>query len=314
MNEEKPSRKLLEALLLIVLMTTLGVAVNSFIIYVFVSPAIYTIFSIRNGNQAGLISIVATGFLIALLGNIEIGIFLLVIGLPLTYVYINLILKRVKSSEVMLVTSILFFLLLLLMIKLMELANLDFITSLEEGFNRAISSQLDMYKGMGLTSLEMTERKDFLEASYKFALLIIPAIMLIFSLVVSYLNYVFIAIGLERFQLRLANRPQLAKFRLPNNFILVTGLILLASLLMGNLDSPMLETSFINIQVLIGFAFTIQGLSLIEHFLVKKKIKLWIRTLSYFLFIFVTPIISLLPILGIADLVFDFKRIKKPKA
>lgn len=313
MNDGKTNNKLLESLLLIIIMTTLGVVTNSFIIYVFLSPAIYTIFSIRNGNNAGLISIIITGLLIAILGNIELGIFLLVMGLPLTFLYINLILKRVKSSDVMIVSSVLFFVLLLLMIKLMELANIDFVAGLEDGFNKAISGQIDIYKGMGLTSLEMTEKKDFLESSYKLALLIIPSIMLIFSLVVSYLNYVVISIGLEKFQLRLANRPRLSRFRLPSNFIYIIGIILILTILTGNIESPLLQTTFINIQVLIGFAFTIQGLSVIEHFLVRKRIKLWIRTMSYFLFLFITPIISLLPILGIGDMIFDFKKIKRSK-
>lgn len=306
--------KLVESLLLIILMTISGILSMSFIPYLFLFPAVFTIFSLRNSFNLSVINIIITGVLVGLLGRIELGIFILVTSLPMTYVFSNLIIKRQKSSEVILTTTVLSFIFLLAMIRIMQLNGINLVKILEEGFNVTMLRQLDIYQSMGLTSLELNEKMDFLENTYKYGLLIIPSLLFIISLIVSYLNYVVIVIGLEKMELRLANNPRFSKFRLPNSFIGTTALIILTSLFIRRLESPYLDTIFINLQVLIGFAFTIQGLSVIEHILVRKRIKLWVRTVSYTLFIFLPPMISILPVIGAGDMVFDFKRLKKTKS
>jgi len=314
LNQDKTNNKLVESLLLITIMTVLGIVGLSFIPYLFLFPAVFTIFALRNGSNLSFINIIITGIAVGILGDLGGGIFILVTSLPMTFIFVNLIIKRVKSSEIILIATIFSFISLLLLIKLMDLNGINLVKLLEEGFNETMSKQLDIYQGMGLTSLELNEKVDFLESTYKYALLIIPSLMFIISLIVSYLNYVVIVIGLEKMELRLANTPRFSKFRLPNNFIATTALVLLAFMFMRRLESPYLDTIIINIQILIGFAFTIQGLSVIEHILVRRGVKLWVRTISYTLFAFLPPMITILPLIGAGDIVFDFKKLKKPKS
>ena len=212
------------------------------------------------------------------------------------------------------ISAAVFFISILIILSFVDAGGGGFIALLEEGFKQLLSAQLEMIEDMDLTSYQFLEAKELLENAYKYLLLIIPAILLIMSLVVSYLNCLLSSIGLKKMGIGIINIPKFSRFRLPNNVIPGIIVMFLGVYIMNKLEMPYYETVLINLVVLVGFMFIIQGLSVVDYFFIKIRIFPLIRVILYLLFLFNSPIVTVISILGFIDTIFDLRRIKKSKS
>ncbi len=169
------------------------------------------------------------------------------------------------------ISAAVFFISILIILSFVDAGGGGFIALLEEGFKQLLSAQLEMIEDMDLTSYQFLEAKELLENAYKYLLLIIPAILLIMSLVVSYLNCLLSSIGLKKMGIGIINIPKFSRFRLPNNVIPGIIVMFLGVYIMNKLEMPYYETVLINLVVLVGFMFIIQGLSVVDYFFLLKS-------------------------------------------
>jgi len=295
----------LESIILIGVMTVLGIFGLGYVPYVLFFPAVFTIFSIKNGVKSGIVHILVIFTLIGLIQSFDLGIFLLIIILPISLILTYMINKRRSSMETIVITMIVFFILILLILKFVETQGINFMDLLKEGFNQTVSEQLKLYEDMDLSSLEMFERKNLLENTYNYILSIMPAVLLIISLIVGYLNYLLTVLGLRKMKIKAVKVPKFSRFRLTRNIIPVIVIILLASFFIEATDEY--YGIILNLIALAGFVFFIQGLSVVDYFLKRKTVGLFLRVIIYFFSLFIAPIITLL---GSIDAVFNFRKIK----
>ena len=83
-------------------------------------------------------------------------------------------------------------------------------------------------------------------------------------------------------------------------------------MIMGALEIEYYEVMVINIIVLVSFIFFLQGLSIVDFFLVKKlRLFAIIRVIIYIMTLFIPPAISIISILGVTDVIFDFRKLKR---
>lgn len=179
--------------------------------------------------------------------------------------------KRRSNAEILGISAAVFFISILIILSFVDAGGGGFIALLEEGFKQLLSAQLEMIEDMDLTSYQFLEAKELLENAYKYLLLIIPAILLIMSLVVSYLNCLLSSIGLKKMGIGIINIPKFSRFRLPNNVIPGIIVMFLGVYIMNKLEMPYYETVLINLVVLVGFMFIIQGLSVVDYFFLLKS-------------------------------------------
>lgn len=313
--DDKIKKRTLETILLIVIMslyTIFGLYYIPYILLLF--PAPFIAYSIKNGIIPNIINMIITGIIVGLVDSFGATIILLIAFIPITFVSSYLIKKRRSNAEILGISAAVFFISILIILSFVDAGGGGFIALLEEGFKQLLSAQLEMIEDMDLTSYQFLEAKELLENAYKYLLLIIPAILLIMSLVVSYLNCLLASIGLKKMGIGIINIPKFSRFRLPNNVIPGIIVMFLGVYIMNKLEMPYYETVLINLVVLVGFMFIIQGLSVVDYFFIKIRIFPLIRVILYLLFLFNSPIVTVISILGFIDTIFDLRRIKKSKS
>ncbi len=106
-----------------------------------------------------------------------------------------------------------------------------------------------------MSQYEILQIEDFLESAFEYVLLIIPSLIIIFSLVTAYINYFISSIVLRRLGYGIVSIPRFSRFSLPNNVLLGTGIMFLGAFLLRWLKLFYYETVLLNIIALASFMF-----------------------------------------------------------
>ena len=315
MKGNKDKNILFEAALLVLAMSLFGLFSVYFIPYLLLLfPAGFVIFSIRRNLELSGMSMIVTLLIMSLVVGQTYSLFLLIMFLPMTICISILIKKRRKSLEILGLSTVVFFISVLIILNLVDSSGIGFVPQLEDTFKNIVETQINMFKDMDLTSYELAETKELLEDAYRYILLIVPSILLISSLAVSYLTYLVSAIGLKKMGIEIVKIPRFSKFTLPSSVLPGVLVMFLATFIAGQLGFEYIETISLNLVALVGFMFFIQGLSVVEHLLKKMRMFIFFRIILYVAFMFTAFMLTALSILGAVDLVFDFRKLRRPKS
>lgn len=191
------------------------------------------------------------------------------------------------------------------------MTGVSIINQLEEFFTQSINYQIEILKDTGLSNYEVLKIKDFLENAFDYILLIMPSIIMIFSLITAYLNYLLSSLSLRKLEYGIVSIPKFSRFKLPNNILLGTGIMFLGAFILKKLELLYYKTVFLNITSIIAFIFFVQGLSVIDYKLIKRNIKIIPRILIVIVFTIIIPLGWLIPFIGVLDTIFDFRKIRR---
>lgn len=315
-NDNQLMRIILETLgvgLFMVSFTIIGLGTLPFILILF--PVLFIGYGVKNGLIPSILIMVIVSSIIGFTTDTTSGILLFLTFAPMTVVLTYGIKNRRKSIEILAISSLILFLTILLIIGYIRGASgINIATQLENNFKSMLNIQVELFTEMGLTNLELLRAKDLLESAYKAMLITAPTIVIIISLIISYVNYYISAVILQRIGIGVVNIPRFSKFRLPNNIIPGILVMLLGTYLTKNIKGFSYETLLANLILLIGFMLYTQGLSIIDFLMSKRKIVFPIRIVFLTVFVFFSPLVSIISILGLLDVLFDFRRRYKPKS
>lgn len=274
-------------------------------------PVLFIIVGIKNGIVEGIISLMTTCTILAYIIDPMIALYLFVVFAPITIAIIYTTKNRKITIDVLLYSTIIFFASILLLFALVNIREGNFLIQIEETFKEGLSLRIESLKEMGFSSYEILEDKNFIEAAFKEMLLIAPATLLFLSLIVSYINYSLSILGLKKVGINIVNTPKFSRFRLPNNIALGTIVMFITTLIAKQLNFIYFDAIVVNLTVLIGFMLLIQGLSIIDFFLIKVKVKTFFRILFIVLTIVIAPLITVVSMLGLIDVIFDFRKLRR---
>lgn len=316
-SNDKMKKTIIESAMVILIMS-LYIAYGKYYIPIFVPfMAIpFIILGIKNGIKNNITSMAITFLLVGMVLRSPGDAILLLVYAPLSIGLNYMIKKRKKTNEILLISTGLVFLSLLLIVFLgKQSTGMGLVEELEGFYTQILTTQQGIFKEMGMTNYEIIQKMNFLEAGYEYILITLPSILIIGSLFISSLNYLFLSILLRKMGYQIVNLPKLSRFKLPNDIILGTGLMFLIILIMGKLDIPYSNALLANISFLVGFLFLIQGLSLIDYYLINKvKMKLIFRITILIIIMIIAPLSSVLVLLGMFDSIFDIRKIGKRKS
>lgn len=315
MNKENENKKSLEGVVLTVLMSVFMMfAIYYFNVLLILFPAPFIIFGIKNDLPSSLMSLVTTLLIVGLIVGPSIGILYSLLFVPFILVSLYLIKKRTRPIKVVLYSGIAFFISTLVLYAILSYSGVDLVAQLEEGFSLILSGQMDYLKEMGLTSYELLQRRDYLKTEYETFLLQIPSVLLVSSLLVGYINYLLATLGLKKIGLSILNMPMFSRFKLPDNFSIGALIMIATTFVMTGLNIAYAEALYLNIIVLLGVILLIQGLSVVNFFLIKIKTKKFLRVITYFLILITPKLFSAISILGALDVIFDLRKIRRAKS
>ena len=290
-------------------------AIHSFPLLLFLFPAPFIYIGVKKDLKIAIGGITIVSLLVGLMADTYSGIVLFELFMPLSLVIIYEITNRKKSTEVLLYSTVVFFISCLLLYGLIQdITGASIITQMEESFREIVNVQVEMFRESGLTNYELSRTRDQLKNTYSYIVSILPAILIILSMFASYINYYASAIALRRSGIGIASIPNFSRFKLPSTIIPGIVVIFVALSLAKGLDIPKFDAIVLNIIVFTWFIFSVQGLSVIDYFMINRKFKTIIRIIIIILIAFIIPVGSILSLIGFIDAIFDFRKLNKIKS
>ncbi|MDY0236814.1 MAG: DUF2232 domain-containing protein [Gudongella sp.] len=316
MNEEnKWIQPIMEGSGVIALTVLLGIVAFSYLPFLLILyPLGFIMYGVKYGVNGGVITSLLTALILGIIENFTNTYVLIILFTPLVITMIYSMKKRRRPLETLLTAAITFFASSLVLFFLADsLRGLSIVNELEESFKEVLFLQVDMLKQMGLSNYEVDKTRVLLQDAYKYIILILPSILMILALTISYLNYIVAVYLLRILGIGVLAMPWLHKFSAPNNFALGALVMFLGAFLMRGIDAKYYETISLNLIVLIGLVFILQGLAVVDFYLIKWKQNKFVRFLTIGLSVFLSPILTVISLLGGIDLVFDFRKIRRRK-
>ena len=241
---------------------------------------------------------------------------LVIIGMfgPMTIGITYSMRKRRRPLEVLATGSIIFFVSTMILFALFGNASgTSVVKQVEETFRETLFMQLEMLEGMGLSAYELDKTKTMLEEAYSYLILILPAIIMVMAFIVSYLNYLFSVRLLRALGIGVLPMPWLHRFTVPNNFGIGMLIVFVGIFAVKSIDSGFYDVIFMNLIVLVGTVFIVQGLAVIDHYLLKIKMNSIIRGILMLFLIMLSPMLTVVSLLGGADIILDFRKLRRRK-
>jgi uncharacterized protein YybS (DUF2232 family) len=299
------------AVAVVVLVGLLSIYLTPMVLVLY--PVGALVYGIKNGVNPAAVAITVASLIIGMgTGGFINGIILLIMFGPLTVALAYGMKKRRRPLQVLVTGSLVFFTSTLMVFYLADsLTGLSIINQLENTFKETLFIQIDMLKGMGLSNYEIDSARRMLEDGYRYIILILPSILMFMSLLVSYINYIITVWLLRKLSIGIIQMPWLHKFTVPNNFALGVLVMFIGVFISRGLDGTYFDTIFLNLLVLIGVVFILQGLAVISFFLIKWKMNAFTRGLVVFLAIAFSPVLTAVSLVGGLDTVFDFRKLRR---
>lgn len=286
------------------------IGLNLFPIILFLFPLAFIVIGVKFNLRESFMSILMTSLLVGIIVDPPSGIVLFAIFGPMSLLIAYGIRKRKKAVEIIIPSSIVIFVLIIISFMIFgnESGVLD---QLEEDFQSYAGMQMTRLEDMELTNIESFRIMEELENDYQDILAILPSFFIIMSVFISYINYYFSTLILRRLGLGIRDNPQFSEFSLPKNFILGTLIMFLTIYLLNRFDGVSARMIYLNVLFLVVVLFLIQGLSVLDHQLRKRRVNSIIRIIVIAMIIFAPLIISIMVIVGMVDLIFDFRKLRK---
>ncbi len=315
MNIDGKKRNKIIEVIFVIAMATIFMLIGMYYLplIIFLYPVFFIVLGVRNGIKYNIISLIISSLFVGLMIDNISGIFILLNFAPLSIGLNYMIKKRKKSFEIMIICTVILLASFLLLMNIMgDASGVSIINQLEDFFTQTLNAQVEMLKDMDLSNYEVLKIRDLLENAMDYVLLILPAIVIIFSFIIAYLNYLISSLVLRRLGYGVVSIPKFSKFKLPNNVLLGTGIMFLGALIIKGLKLFYYQTVLLNITVIASFMFFTQGLSVVDYKLIEKKLGRIPRVLIILFFTIILPLGWIISFIGILDVIIDFRKLRRP--
>lgn len=278
--------------------------------FMFLYPLPFILLGFKYDINHALLALILLAVSTGLMLDMVSGILIFVMFAPLCLSLIYTMKSRRDSLTILFINTLIFLFSILLMINISKnMTGISIIGQLSDISNQTINYWIDVLKDIGSSNYEILKAREFLEERFEYLILTVPALTMIFSLIIAYLNFLLATLLLSRLGYGVVSIPRFSKFKLPNNFLLGTGLMFLGAFIIKKLEIFYYETIFINLTAIVSFLFLTQGLAVIDYKLKIKNVKIILRLLIYVFLIL--PIIGIMPFIGVLDIIFDFRGLRK---
>lgn len=296
-------------LIISTILALFGIYYFQFIIFLY--PVLFVVLGVRRGLKYSLMDLAASAAIIGLMVDILSGMLIFAAFMPLTFTMINMIKRRKNSTIILIISTIVFLLSISLIINFVNMNGINIIGQLKGNIAQIINSQMDIFSQLNLSDEEFQAVKDLHGSYLQSVLAVVPSIVMIFSLVVSYLNYLLSTIALRRLGYPAIYIPKFLNFKLPRNIFLGLTIMFFTTFLLNYFNLINFFEVILNLIVLTFFIFFIQGISVVDYMLNKKNIRTALRIFVLWLIIDLMPIFGIfILILGLLDVIFDFRKLR----
>lgn len=289
----------------------------SILMFFYPTPAI--ILAKRKGIKYAMLSLLASDVIIGMLLGIQSGMTFLIMYTPLAIALAYGIYKDKDANKAIILGAAAYMVSFVAMIFLMDaFLGINFVQQLKDVYTESFSMTKDMLLKMpnNANANEIIKNLDELGPMMISTISnIFPGILVVSSVVTSYINYLVAFKFAKRFSISIRQHEGVAYFSFPKTFMVAIAAMMILSYLFGtfNINVSIIQ---VNLFMILFAAMLLQGFGVAKFFILRsqmstglKKITLlFIIMMSLFLYSGLAQVIA---IVGLADLALDLRKIKK---
>jgi len=263
---------------------------------------------IRHGLGTLSTSIVAAGLIGTMVGGIPTGTSVALVAGSAALVIAYSFQHKWSISKMVIGVSIVSIIAFAISFQLMiVISGVDFFELLDASMTQSIQM-------LEMMTLDETQRAQIVESSELFVettKMIFPSMLFIMGVMHAAINVVVLKLTMKRMKMPFLEGKPFNEFTYDRSVLIGTSLIMILSYLAGVAGIVDLLTLFTNVILIIAFAFSIQGMAIIDFFfakrVAKKSLRFFIIALLYLAFngyIF-------FGIMGWFDIIFNFRKLER---
>lgn len=311
MNRNTKTSSLTEAAMIcgiLVILAMLSTYIFPFIDFFFPVPAL--IFSKRRGFKYSSLAIVAATIIITfILGPLNCMLYLIIYA-PMAIAMSYLISKDKKASHVLLGGAVVVLISIVISIFILDkIVGVDISQQITAYIKEMFDIQEKVMNTIG-ASEQIGLINEMSETIIQLLINLFPVAIMAISISLSYINYIVAQKLASRFKIELKQLKDIAFFSLPKYFMINIGLFLMLSYILNSFDFPNMQIIMTNIVVIAQFALLLQGIALAKFYMIIKRVNGFFRLIIFFFIIFNPIIMGVMITLAIADLLFDFRKLR----
>ncbi|WP_425448759.1 DUF2232 domain-containing protein [Dethiothermospora halolimnae] len=276
-------------------------------------PVPFIVFGIKYEMKYNIVSmILSIGFMTLIMG-ISMSLVLAILFVPLSIFIQYTIEKEYKSSHVLLFGAGIVLISLFLRFIILEYTlDIDVTNEMEVFIRKFFENSMKNIENRGLSNNEVLQFRDMFKSVSDYLVVVIPTMIIVFSFIISYINLLLLSIILNKIGYKKFKMGKFMYFRLPSNIILGSAVMLIGSFIIKYLKILNYNTIFMNMSFILSIVFFLQGLSLIIYWVSNMKVNKAIKIIVMIIVIINIPFLSgILSMLGVIDVIFDFRKLKK---
>jgi len=311
MNLMSDKRALIEAALMA---TISSFFVISFIYIPFLAlllillPVPFLVLATRHGNRYVVFSFLITSIIVGALTGIIYPIFIVLLFGPMTLVMGYFLKRQANPYRVIGLGTLISVFSIFIVVQLVDwVAGIYLIDELILMLQSVIDHQIGALENMDIQAISREELLSYL-------VIIIPGAFVVQSLLICFLNYYMTAAVLKRLGMDQQELPEFSNFRWPGNIVLGSFIIFILTFATQFIEGIYAQTLLTNITLIFSFVFFLQGIAFISFFIKKTRVNKFIRMVILGVIVILSPLLTIVAIMGLVDALFDMRNLKKSRA
>lgn len=308
----KKQESIATTLLLIILVSITGFLGLSLPVVALVYPIILTFIGLKEGLGKSVIAFISSVIVIGLLSqSLDALIIPLQYGILSTVTTI-LIDKKYPVNKIILYTSSLVFLMVIVHMGLRwYFTGINTFMELENSLREITKQQINVVRQGDMGEGEISQISNLLRSVADYITAILPALLLITSTSISYINY-YVSVRLARKSGRMIEEiPKFSRIIFPKSVISGFATLLLVSYALKYVGEINYIQLLDNIFVILFCVFLIEGISLILYIIEKLKVGKVLKIAFIVLIVLSSFLNIVLFSLGVMDIILDFRKIRR---
>lgn len=270
-------------------------------------PSMYVVESVKEGIIKVMATLIAVVFLIgAILGPMEAIIIFTIFG-PFILIFHYMISTNRSVAATILATSLIFFTSIMVLFFAFGI-NSEVLNS-RETINAITSFYTNIAKDAGLSQGDLTAFSQSAEIYYKGFLQIFPSILIILSVVTSYITYTTAGRTLLSKGKFIMQPSSLEFLKFPREIILLSLATLAIFTLAGDYFGTSGQIFTLNLMNLLYFMLFVAGISVLKFFMTRFAFKSFLQFLLIGLCLAISTLQIFVMILGALDQIINFRKI-----
>lgn len=317
MNRNFKTSSITESAMITGILVILAYLSNFFSLVMFFYPTPAIILAKRKGLKYAALSLMASDILVSMLLGIQTGMIFLILYTPLAIALAYGVCKDEDANKTILYGSAAYMVSFVVLILLMNaVMGINFVQQMTEMYDESINIMKEMVSNMPAgTSTAGTEQMlktfDDMGKTMNFIITnVFPAILVVASVMTSYINYLVASKFAKRFSISIRQHEGLSYFSFPRTFMAAMAALLILSFVLNlfNINVSLIQ---VNLFMIVFAAMFFQGFAVLKFFLMRSSINKTLRTIILAMVLLMSGgFAQMLAIVGLVDLAIDLRKIK----